>query len=326
MKKAIETRFLLYTILLGCSTIVERIITAFTIDADTRAEHEILFHTVSTFILLFLFILSVFGARKIVETEWMSRFLNKKRYIGGRWIEIVVDSSGKFHHYNVLDIHHGAYDISLEGTTFDGNLEYDYRFTSLHASLESGNILSYTFIQKEFAKKAILEMGSLEFFNHDTKSAPDEYFGNYIHQTDVDEHEMSGAEGERIVKSVEKEVLRLRGFRLTEIEEVALKKEEGILVSEEHKLRKEEEKLKKEASKLEKRENKLKKSNKLSAPNTRGDDKDVLIYTKLQAECVEKQAECAKKQAECVEKQTECAKNQLECIMRKYRNIVCSEG
>jgi len=210
--KTIETRFTLYAVGLAISTIVERLITANIID---REESPIYFHVLSAIILIFLFILTTAGIKQLVENRHITRWIHRKNYIGGRWIEIVVDNNNQFHHYNILDIDHGAYSISLVGTTFDEQLNYKYKFASLHATLEPGDVLSYTYIQRDFADSAIIEMGMLQFFSHSTSKIPTEYFGSYRNITREKEEEG--------VVFTKQEVFNLRAFKLEEDEAKRLK-------------------------------------------------------------------------------------------------------
>lgn len=210
--KTIEARFTLYAIGLFISSIIERFITVNIVD---RAENPFYFHFLSVIILLFIFMLTTFGIKWFVGTRCITKLIHRKNYIGGRWVEIVVDNKGAFHHYNILDIDHGAYNISLVGTTFDKQLNYKYKFASLHATFEAGDILSYTYIQRDFADTAHLEMGMLQFFSHFTKQIPMEYFGNYRNATCIKE--------ENGITTNEQEVFRLRGFKLEEEEVKRLK-------------------------------------------------------------------------------------------------------
>lgn len=149
MKRLYETRLLLYSIGLLVSSIVERIITN---EINKYQQlNTILYHTLSLFILAFLFILTNVLLKRIVHSKFVTKIMQGKKYIGGRWIEIVYNEDKKIFGYSDVEISYDADNIRITGTNYDRDLKYMNGFTATIASMVDYD-LSYVFIGKQDGK------------------------------------------------------------------------------------------------------------------------------------------------------------------------------
>jgi hypothetical protein len=171
---------LLYSVGLLLSSTAERAITNF-INGQLKLfdTNPLLYHFLSIFILIILFVFTNVVIKAFVNKEVLSKKVFGKKYVGGHWIEIVyeeIDGKDVASHYCDLEIGYDIDKIYLSGTDYDSNLKFMYNLETESASMENYS-LSYLFkcIDGEKTRNGF---GTINFHKKGM-SKPDKYSGKY---------------------------------------------------------------------------------------------------------------------------------------------------
>ena len=166
MKKLYEARLFLYALGLLISSGLERFITN---AINQRLKLElVLYHTLSLFILITLFVTTNLLLKFVIQSKFVSRKIFGNKYVGGRWIEFVYDDQNEITGYCDLDIVYDAGEIYISGTNYDKNLKTTNCFETKNLSMNNYD-LSYVSVSREGSK---LWQGLGNFNFHRNSSAP----------------------------------------------------------------------------------------------------------------------------------------------------------
>jgi hypothetical protein len=180
MKELQQIRMLLYSVGLLLSSTIERAITNF-INGQLKLfdTNPLLYHFLSIFILIFLFIFTNVVIKSFINRKFVSKRVFGKKYVGGHWIEIVYEvTNGKdvASHYCDLEIGYDIDKIYLSGTDYNSKFKFVYNLETESASMENYS-LSYLF-KCIAGEKTWKGFGTINFHKK-VKSSPDKYSGEY---------------------------------------------------------------------------------------------------------------------------------------------------
>jgi len=176
MKNLHDTRLILYSIGLGISSGLERVITNFINKHLTLDSIE--YHFLSFILLLILFVFTNIGLKILVHSKWITKKALKNSYIAGRWLEQNSEQeTNDIDSYCCLDI---SYDddgvVHIIGRNFNSNFKPEYNFISKAASIETHGesyiSLSYVYT-KSIGNQP--DWGYLEFYGE----PPSTYSGKF---------------------------------------------------------------------------------------------------------------------------------------------------
>jgi hypothetical protein len=85
-----------------------------------------------------------------------------KKYIGGRWVEVVITENNEISHITKMDITYDDDKINIHGDCFQKNGQYKYCLDSICASMDNYD-LAYLYVAKEGMKSIREDMGHLRF-------------------------------------------------------------------------------------------------------------------------------------------------------------------
>ena len=170
---------------LFASSAIERGITTY-IDRQLNLleTSPALYHIISIFLLVVLFIATSRIIGLLIHWSFVSRLFflfNSNKYIGGLWVEIVLqekDGQNVVDHYSVLTIDYDIDKISLEGETYTPNFGWLYNLNTKCSSMSDDNhSLHYIF---ECSDKPYPDFGTITFIKKTGgKARPDRYQGAY---------------------------------------------------------------------------------------------------------------------------------------------------
>jgi len=145
--KLYEADLLMHSFGLLLSSMLERFLT-YLLDSklDLYSKHTFIYHALSGIILIVLFVFTNIVLKKIVKSKLVSRTVYGKKYVGGRWIEIVYDTAGAIVQYCILDISYDIERVCLNARDYDLNFNYLYSWHSDNGIMDTNSYrLTYTF-------------------------------------------------------------------------------------------------------------------------------------------------------------------------------------
>lgn len=174
MKKVFDARLYVYSIGLLISSAVERIITS--VINEHMHLGAVPYHAVSIVILFALFILTNILLKPFTQKEFITRAVLGKKYIGGRWVEIVLTEHCEISHVTKMDITYDDDKINIHGDCYQSG-QYKYYFDSVCVSMVNYD-LTYVFIAREGSNTIREDIGHLRF-EPNVKRRFDKYYGNF---------------------------------------------------------------------------------------------------------------------------------------------------
>jgi hypothetical protein len=175
MKKIFDARLYIYSIGLIVSSSTERIITS--IITRYISLESISYHALSLVILVILFILTNILLKPFTQKEFITKIVLGKKYIGGRWVEIVITENNEISHITKIDITYDDDKINIHGDCFQKNGQYKYCLDSICTSMDNYD-LAYLYIAKEGMKSIREDMGHLRF-EPNIKKKLNKYSGHF---------------------------------------------------------------------------------------------------------------------------------------------------
>ena len=171
MKNLFDARLSFYSIGLIISSTIERLITS--VINSYLILASVYYHMISLSILIVLFILTNYFLKPLTQQEFITKMILGKKYIGGRWVEIVITENNEISHITKMDISYDNDKLKLHGDCYQNGL-FKYNFDSACASLDNYN-LTYVFIAYEKIPRR--DVGCLLFEQSGGK--PSKYSGHF---------------------------------------------------------------------------------------------------------------------------------------------------
>jgi hypothetical protein len=227
-----DARLYVYSIGLIISSAIERVITS------VINEHielgTISYHTLSLFILIIIFILTNIILKPLTEKEFITKLVLGEKYLGGRWVEIVITENNEISHVTKMDIvydnekmniHGDCYQVKEMSITHDDEktnmqkvvisnfkAQKKYFFDSVCTSMDNYN-LTYLFKATE-SMKIRQDIGQL-CFEPNVKKKLDKYSGHFEDKGEkfrlaailVEDKSIIGRMNNDFIETVGKEVL-----------------------------------------------------------------------------------------------------------------------
>jgi hypothetical protein len=175
MEKIFDARLYVYSIGLIISSAVERIVTLVINKYWQYSPESLSYHFLSLIILIVLFILTNILLKPLTKNKFITKLALGNRYVGGRWLEIVITKDNKVSHITKLDITYDNDEINIHGECHE-NWRYKYDFDSVCVSMDHYE-MTYVFRAKEDGNIRD-DMGHLRFEAAQTEK-PDKYFGHF---------------------------------------------------------------------------------------------------------------------------------------------------
>lgn len=161
IKKVNGTRLYVYSIGLIISSALERTITFF---LDKFLDlNSVIYHVLSLIILVFLFILTNIIIKPLANTKFITKIALGKYYIGGFWLEIVINENNEISHITKINISYDLDEIKIHGNCFK-SFQHAYFFDSICSKMDMDKYqLSYYFIAEEGNANPRKDVGYLCF-------------------------------------------------------------------------------------------------------------------------------------------------------------------
>jgi hypothetical protein len=142
------------------SSTIERVVTSI-INKYIELE-SIPYHTLSLFILITLFIFTNILLKPLTRKEFFTKIVLGKKYIGGRWVEIVITEENEISHITKIDITYDDDKINIHGDCYQQEGPFKYYLDSICTSMNNYD-LSYMFLAKEGMRSIREDIGHLNF-------------------------------------------------------------------------------------------------------------------------------------------------------------------